>query len=145
MVSYWSAANFVNFLKRLHIDTEPTQVSLGFSRDQGAFEWATASFKALFSQRRNILSPRMWRIFFDIVRFNHFAIDLLSADGDEYAQGLANGVTNHVETIGQYLDRNGYSQAFRDEYLLPMVAAASWTNPDKTTLDFPATTLVRYL
>jgi len=25
-----------------------------------------------------------------------------------------------TETLGDYLDRNGYSQAFRDNYLLPM-------------------------
>ncbi|KAI9158647.1 Cytochrome c oxidase assembly protein COX11 [Paramyrothecium foliicola] len=140
--------NFVNFLKRLHIDTEPTKVSLGFSRDHGAFEWATANLATLFSQRRNIFSPKMWRMLFDIARFNHFAVELLADDENEHRNGSTNGSTSHaehMESIGQYLDRNGYSKSFKDEYLLPMVAAASWTNPDKTTLDFPAKTLVRYL
>ncbi|KAF7927219.1 hypothetical protein EAE99_005550 [Botrytis elliptica] len=49
------------------------------------------------------------------------------------------------ETIGQYLDREGYSDAFRDDYLIPMTAAVWSTSPDKCSLEFPAVTLVRFM
>ncbi|KAL8961554.1 MAG: hypothetical protein Q9183_005292 [Haloplaca sp. 2 TL-2023] len=49
------------------------------------------------------------------------------------------------QSIGEYLDREGYSDAFRDDYLIPMTAAVWSTAPDKASLEFPAITLVRFL
>ena len=49
------------------------------------------------------------------------------------------------ESIGKYLEREGYSDAFRDDYLIPMTAAVWSTSPDKCSLEFPAVTLVRFL
>ncbi|KAL2140966.1 hypothetical protein VTI28DRAFT_3011 [Corynascus sepedonium] len=125
--------NFLNFLKRIGVKTEPTDMSFSVSRDQGWFEWAGSSLSAIFCQRGNLLSPSMWRMLFDVVRFNNFAVDLLKADHPT------------EETIGEYLDRQGYSNAFRDNYLIPLTAATWSTSPDKCALDFPAVTLVRFL
>lgn len=126
-------ANFLNFLHRIGVKTTPTEMTFSVSRDQGLFEWAGSSLGALFCQRDNLLSPKMWRMLFDIVRFNQFALNILR--DDEPAD----------ETIGEYLDRQGYSHAFRDNYLLPMAAAVWSTSPDKCALDFPAATLVRFM
>lgn len=49
------------------------------------------------------------------------------------------------ETIGEYLFREGYSDGFRDDYLIPLVAMMWSTSPDKCTLEFPIATLVRYM
>lgn len=122
---------------------------MGFSvsRDNGAFEWATSSLGAIFSQKRRIFSPRTWRMIFDILRFNQFALDLLHTQKDDRPSG-SNSAVNGVdaeETIGAYLARQGYSDAFRDDYLLPIAAALWSTSPDKCSLDFPAATLVRFL
>ncbi|KAK2735453.1 amine oxidase [Colletotrichum kahawae] len=139
--------NFINFLKRVKVDTVPTEMTFGVTRDHGLFEWAGTSLDALFSQRKNIFSLRMWRMIFDIIRFNQFALDLLMAD-DEHDAAAMNGYSKGAkreETIGEYLDREGYSDAFRDDYLIPMTAAVWSTSPDKCTLDFPAVTLVRFM
>ncbi|KAI8310700.1 hypothetical protein K4K61_000304 [Colletotrichum sp. SAR11_59] len=139
--------NFINFLKRVKVDTVPTEMTFGVTRDHGLFEWAGTSLDALFSQRKNIFSLRMWRMIFDIIRFNQFALDLLMAD-DENVAAAMNGYSKGAkreETIGEYLDREGYSDAFRDDYLIPMTAAVWSTSPDKCTLDFPAVTLVRFM
>lgn len=86
---------------------------------------------------------------FDIIRFNQFALDILiNEEEDKHHCHVGNAMMNHLskeETIGDYLDREGYSEAFRDEYLIPMTAAVWSTSPDKCTLDFPAVTLVRFL
>ena len=124
-------------------------MTFGVSRDHGLFEWAGTSLSAVFAQRRNLFSPRMWRMIFDIIRFNQFALDLLSKEhkSEEYTDGEINGVhlADPQETIGQYLEREGYSDAFRDDYLIPMTAAVWSTSPDKCTLEFPAVTLVRFM
>jgi len=130
-------------------------MTFGVSRDQGLFEWAGTSLSAVFAQRRNLFSPRVWRMIFDIIRFNQYALDLLKAEerSEEYVNGNSNDDTNgytvhyaeEQESIGQYLAREGYSDAFRDDYLIPMTAAVWSTSPDKATLEFPAVTLVRFM
>lgn len=108
-------------------------MSFAVSRDQGLFEWSGSTLDSLFCQRGNLLSPSMWRMLFDVMRFNMFALDVLRAHDPT------------DETIGEYLDREGYSRAFRDNYLIPMTAAIWSTSPDKCNLDFPAVTLIRFL
>ena len=49
----------------------------------------------------------MYRMIFDIVRFNTFATDLLDTPEGEGGTSLQ-----------RYLDENGYSCAFRDNYLI---------------------------
>ena len=105
-------------------------MTFGISRDGGAFEWSGTSLGALFAQRSNILKPSFWRMIFDIVRFNQFALDLLSIPPCSAAAKEAN-----EESIGQYLERNGYSDAFRDDYLIPMTACVWSTDADKCALD----------
>lgn len=148
------AANFIRFLERINVPTVPTEMTLSVSRDHGIFEWAWTSLDSIFCQRRHLFSPRTWRIIFDIVRFNQFALDLLiDYDSERSTTHLVNGNGNHVhswrskaeETIGEYLERERYSDAFRDDYLLPMTAAVWSLSPDKSTLECPAVTLVRFL
>lgn len=130
-------------------------MTFGVSRDQGLFEWAGTSLSAVFAQRSNLLRLRMWRMIFDIIRFNQYALDLLSEkEGSEEDPSGANGTGadfrhNHKprrqQSIGDYLDREGYSEGFRDDFLIPMTAAVWSTSPDKCTLEFPAVTLVRFM
>ncbi|KUJ18213.1 FAD/NAD(P)-binding domain-containing protein [Mollisia scopiformis] len=148
--------NFIAFLKAIKVPTVPTEMTFGVSRDQGTFEWAGTSLSAVFAQRKNIFFPRLWRMIFDIIRFNQFALDLLKEEekSEEFTMeinGNGNGNGSHIhhakkqETIGEYLDREGYSDAFRDDYLIPMAAAVWSTSPDKCSLEFPAITLVRFM
>lgn len=139
----------MNFLNRLGIETDPTDFSFGTSRDRGAFEWATKGLSSVFGQRRNLFSKRMWKMLFDIIRFNQFALDLLISE--ENATKYSNGgssMMDHIddeETIGEYLDREDYSDAFRDDYLVPLIAALWSISPGKSPMDFPAAQLVRFL
>lgn len=127
--------NFIAFLAELGVKTIESQMTFGVSRDRGAFEWSGTSGSALFAQPSNALRPSFWRMIFDIVRFNMFALDLLSAPG----------APSEELTIGEYLEREGYSDAFRDDYLIPMTACVWSTGPDKCALEFPALTLVRFM
>ncbi|KAK7189303.1 amine oxidase [Paraphaeosphaeria sporulosa] len=127
--------NFIAFLKELGVKTIASEMTFGVSRDNGAFEWSGTSLGALFAQRGNTLRPSFWRMIFDIVRFNMFSLDLLSSPA----------APSNDLTIGEYLEREGYSDAFRDDYLIPMTACVWSTGPDKCALEFPALTLVRFM
>jgi predicted NAD/FAD-binding protein len=85
---------------------------------------------------------------FDIIRFNQFALDVLA---DEEEGGIARLGFPAKDwkrvaemSIGDYLDQEGYSQGFRDDYLIPMTAAVWSTSPDKASLEFPVQTLIRF-
>lgn len=152
--------NFIAFLKAIKVPTAPSEMTFGVSRDHGAFEWAGTSLSSLFTAWKSVFSPRLWRMLFDVIRFNQFALDLLK--NEEQSQVPVNGDGPHEsephicmngddhkeenqETIGEYLEREGYSDAFRDDYLIPMTAAVWSTSPDKCSLQFPALTLVRFM
>lgn len=75
---------------------------------------------------------------FDIIRFNTFALDVLEKESALAGAG-------RQETLGTYLNREGYSQAFKYDYLIPMTAAVWSTSPDKCALDFPVVTLIRFM
>ncbi|KEF57617.1 uncharacterized protein A1O9_05535 [Exophiala aquamarina CBS 119918] len=142
--------NFIHFLRELGLPPKKTDMTFGVSRDQGTFEWAGTSLSSIFAQRRNLFRLRMWRLIFDIVRFNEFALDLLQEQTESENDPQSVGSTSKVagpsnESIGDYLDRERYSQEFRDDYLIPMTAAVWSTSPDKCSLEFPAITLVRFM
>lgn len=133
-----SVANFINFLNEMKLETEPTRMDLSVPRDFGTFEWAGKDLASVFCQRKNLFSAHIWRMLFDIVRFNQFALDVLI---DAYDQDTV----TWSEPIGRYLDRHGYSEAFRDGYLIPITAAVWSTSPERCIDEFPTLTLIRFL
>ncbi|KAL8830750.1 MAG: hypothetical protein Q9191_001250 [Dirinaria sp. TL-2023a] len=144
--------NFISFLKDIEVSSVPTSMDFGVSRDQGLFEWSGTSLSAVFAQKSNLFSAHMWRLLFDFVRFNQFALDLLSEDEESEvdpagSDGPGTNAQNprQQQSIGEYLAEHNYSDAFKDDYLIPMTAAVWSTTPDKVSLEFPAITLVRFM
>ena len=127
-------------------------MTFGVSRDRGLFEWSGTSLATVFAQKSNLFNPRMWIMLFDIIRFNQFALNLLSEEDESENYPSAShdipsklGKPRHQQSIGEYLQKENYSEAFRDDYLIPMTAAVWSTAPDKASLEFPAVTLVRFM
>jgi predicted NAD/FAD-binding protein len=79
--------------------------------------WAICTFKATAALTR--FNPRLYRMLFDIIRFNLFATDLLQKEGK----------ANEAISIGEYLDKGGYSDAFKQDYLFVRRDIASLTSP----------------
>ncbi|KAF7977188.1 hypothetical protein HWV62_4429 [Athelia sp. TMB] len=134
--------NFLRFLK-LHPEVSilKTEMTFSVSRDNGLFEWAGDNLFTIFIQPQRLLDPNHWRLIYDVLRFNACARRLvvgwsLEKDGSSGFGPLS---------IGEYLEKEGYSAAFRDNYLIPMTAAIWSTPPDKCAMDFPARTLIQFL
>jgi predicted NAD/FAD-binding protein len=140
-------ANFTAFLEAINAPTVLTHMTYSVSRDGEFFEWSGKSLRAAFAQRKNLFSLRMWRMIFDIIRFNQFALDLFMVDEHNEECTHEDGCqhTERVETIRQYLERKGYSRAFRENYLIPRAAAAWSTSPEDCPLELPAVTLLRFM
>ncbi|AWK89962.1 NAD(P)/FAD-dependent oxidoreductase [Azospirillum thermophilum] len=123
--------NLVALFDHLGVATRATDMSFSASLDGGRVEYAGSTLGTLFAQKSNLLRPRFWRMLRDLLRFYREAPRLLS---DPAADGL---------TLGQVLDRGGYSDAFVRDHLLPM-AAAIWSSPVETMRDHPAAAFVRF-
>jgi predicted NAD/FAD-binding protein len=86
----------------------------------------------LFAQRTNLLSWRFLTMVRDILRFNKESI----AD-------LDSGAVNDAQTLGEYLERNRYSESFQKHYLTAM-GSAIWSADCATILDFPLSFFLRF-
>ena len=115
----------------LGVESQPTTMSFALKNERSGLEYNATSLGGLFCQTRNIVSPRLWRMVRDILRFYREAPALLDAPG--------NG-----PTLGEHLEANRYSDAFRDDHLVPM-ASALWSSPSTQVLRFPAKYLVRFM
>ena len=118
------------FFEQLGVVTAASD--MGFSVQVGkSLEWAGNSLSSVFTQRKNLLNPRFWRMPKDMLRFN------------KAATGFALAPPNTTQTLGEYLIANGNSDALRDWYLIPM-AAAIWSCPTETMLAYPMATFSRF-
>ena len=121
--------NLTALFAHLGVATQPSEMSFAVSLDDGRLEYAGTDLTGLFAQRRNLFRPRFLAMLRDLLRFYREAPGKLA--------GL------ETLSLGAFLDRDGYGHAFRDDHLLPM-AAAIWSGPSRTLLDFPAASFVRF-
>ncbi|MES1929768.1 putative amine oxidase [Salinisphaera dokdonensis CL-ES53] len=123
--------NFEGLLAELDVPTADSDMSFAVSIGRGAVEWAGDSWRTLFAQKSRLLDSRHWRMIADIVRFNRQARHLIATDALPSM------------SLGEFLDRNNYSDAFAARYLLPM-AAAIWSTPTANMRDFPVGPFMRF-
>lgn len=119
--------NLARLFDVIGVPTQESDMSFALSLDR-AFEYG-ASLGGVLAAPQNLLQPRFLLMLRDIDRFRRTGAGLEA--GPE-------------ETIDSLLRRNGYSEAFRREYLYPMTGAI-WS----TSLDgigaYPAAAILRFL
>ena len=126
----------VRLFETLDVPTVPSEMtfSVRLTGDgTRAIEWAGNDLNTVFIQRRNLIEPRFLRMLADLLRFNR--------QTSRIARDARSALSTW--TVGEFLDANGYSQAFRDWYLLPM-AAAIWSCSTAQMREFPLATFVNF-
>lgn len=123
--------NFCQLLDELGIESEPTEMSFSVHNDASGLEYNATSLNKLFCQRKNLVSPRFYRMLWDLLRFYRQAPALLN---DE----------NNRQTLAEYLASHHYSDIFIHDHLLPM-ACALWSGPGNSLLEMPARFLVAFM
>lgn len=125
----------VSLFEELEVETVATDMSFSVKLPLGKrmLEWAGANLDTVFTQRRNLFSPRFMVMLRDILRFNREATAMALADDSDAA----------AISLGDYLSGQGYSREFCDWYLLPM-AGCIWSCPTAQMLAFPLSTFVRF-
>ncbi|KID63324.1 amine oxidase, partial [Metarhizium hybridum] len=138
---------FNTFLGDLGIKTIPTDMSFGVTTTDKTFEWSSRSMGSFVATLTLLLSPWVWRLIFDIVRFSLFAEDILYERGTTPRRGEEEScpMSTPLESIGSYLIRQGYSSQFTTYFLIPMVAAPWCIDPDEFSRSFPARPLIHFM
>ena len=121
--------NLVRLFETLGVATEPSDMSFSVSIGAGAFEYGARAL-GLLAQPSNLLRPSYARLVREIVRFSREAKALVGMSA--------------TESTGDWLARAGYSAAFRDDFLLPMVACI-WSSNLAEMRSYPAATMAGFL
>lgn len=125
--------HLVELFKTLDVPIAPAEMSFAVSLPESGLEWAGTNLDSVFAQRRNLLRPRFLRMLADIMRFNTLTTDIASRNAEREL----------AEPLGAFLTRHKFSEAFRDDYFLPM-AGCIWSCPTEQMLAFPVSNMIRF-
>ena len=130
----YNEANYPNLtalFSHLGVPTKVSNMGFAVSLDDGRVEYGGDNLVTLFSQWRNLVSPRFWAMLRDLVRFYR------------EAPGHACALDAEATSLGDYLTAQGYGQAFQDDHLIPQ-AAAIWSASARDIRDYPAASFIRF-
>ncbi|ROQ42755.1 putative NAD/FAD-binding protein [Marinobacter sp. 3-2] len=121
----WTYPNFIKLMERLGVPSEVSDMSFSVDCSSTGLQYNGTSLNTLFAQRKNLFNLPFLKMVREILRFNK-----------ETRADLEAGNINNEETLGEYLNRNGYSRYFRNYYIVPM-GAAIWSAPEIVLEQFP--------
>ena len=124
--------NFVTLLDRLGVASQPSEMSFSVRNERTGLEYRGTNLNTLYAQRANALRPSFTRMLLDIVRFNRRARRLVTEGADLDL------------SLEQFIEQGGYSQRFRDDFLVPL-GASIWSADPETFLRFPAEAYCRFM
>ena len=120
--------NLVRLFDDLRVTYKPTDMSFSVQHLPSGLEFSSQSF---FAQKKNYFNPRFYQLLLEINKFYREAGETLY--NNQYA----------FTSIGNYVQEKRYSQAFVDQYLIPM-GSALWSTPPDTTLQYPVRSMVDF-
>ncbi|MBB5203009.1 putative NAD/FAD-binding protein [Inhella inkyongensis] len=123
----------IELFRQLEVPLAASDMSFSVQQRTQGIEWSGSSLATVFAQARNLLRPAFLGMLADLLRFNRECTALAQA-GDDAAL---------AESVGDFLARRRFGTAFRELYLLPMVACI-WSCPTQQMLQFPIGTLIRF-
>jgi len=127
----------IALLAELGVETAPSDMSFSVqvpgAHGAGALEWSGSNLTTVFSQKRNLLSPRFLGMLADLLRFNRLCTQV-AVKGEE---------SELSEPLQAFLERHRFGTAFRDWYFLPMLGCI-WSCPTDQMLLFPVATMIRF-
>ncbi len=121
--------NLTALFDLLGVSSVPTEMHFSVSARDRDIEYASGGLSGLFADLRNLTRPRFISMVADILRF--------------YAQAPALAQSDNDLSLGEFLRLKRYGKSFISDHLLPM-AAAIWSCPVGTILNFPAKSLALF-
>ena len=124
--------NFIKMMDQIGIASKPTEMSFSVQNKATGLEYNGHNLDTLFAQRRNLLRPRFYYFIIEILRFNS-----LSKKAHQSSQ-------SNEGSLGDFLDKHGFSDYFATHYVLAMTAAI-WSASINSCRDFPLQFFLNFL
>ncbi|OWA22777.1 amine oxidase [Streptomyces sp. CS159] len=126
--------NLLRLFGELGVATQQSEMSMSVRCEGCGLEYAGARGPAgLLARPRNALHGPYLRMLAQVPRFHRAARRLLDGGADD-----------PEPTLGEFLDREGFSPYFRAHFMTPVVSAV-WSCDAATALRYPAAYLFRFL
>lgn len=126
----WTYPNFTALMEYLDQPMLATQMSFSVSAENGRYEYSGNNLATILGRPRQWVDPSHWRMVRELHRFYTTA---------EKHKAL---VPEHV-TLGQYLESEGYGEAFMRRHILPM-AGAIWSAGRDDIAQYPFAAFVEF-
>ncbi|GAA3907888.1 FAD-dependent oxidoreductase [Streptomyces lacrimifluminis] len=125
--------HLLRLFDELGVPTQESEMSMSVRCEGCGLEYAGARGPAgVFAQPRNLLRGPYLRLLAEVPAFHRAARRLLARGGEQ------------ALTLGEFLDREGYSSYFRSHFMTPVVSAV-WSCDAVTAQRYPAAYLFRFL
>jgi hypothetical protein len=128
---------FTALLAELGVPHQPTDMALSVRCRACRLEYGMRGLSAALAWKRNVLRPSFTGMFLDIARFFRRAKAWLAG----FSPGA--GAPSTDMTVGEFLERGGYGDAFVRHWLLP-TAGAVWSAPAGAVRAYSARMLLRF-
>ncbi|CAM6105924.1 unnamed protein product [Calypogeia fissa] len=130
--------HMVTFFEELGVVIETSDMSFAVSLGEGrGCEWGSTSLGGLFAQKRNVVNPFFWNMIREIVKFEKDVLRFLQMVESDDAS------IDRNLTLGEFLQSHGYSQKFRECYLIP-VCGSIWSCNSEQVLSFSAVSILTF-
>ena len=121
--------NFIEFLDRLGVAKENTNMSFSVNYPKENFEWSGKDINSLIFKNKNFFSIKFYKIIMGILKFNILAkINIKSF--------------NELK-IDKFLKKFNFSTEFKKYYLYPMCSSI-WSNPINKIKDYKTQFLIKF-
>lgn len=115
----------------LGVQLRDSDMTFGYHDIPSGLQYCGTGLDGLFAQRTNLFKPSFHRMVKDTLRF------FKTAEADRQDDSLIE------QTLGRYLERNGFRDEFINHHLIPM-GSAIWSTPCEQMMDFPARSFLQF-
>lgn len=120
--------NFSRWLETLQVSSQVSDMSFAVKDTVSSLEYGTTDLRAVLANPSQLVRPAYWAMWRDLLRFYHTL-----SDGDIPDM-----------TLGDYLRKNRFSEAFIHSHIAPMCAAL-WSQPANECLSLALTHVVAFM
>ncbi len=128
----WTYPNFIKLMEKLGVKNQASEMSFSVRNHSTGLEYNGNTINSLFAQRRNIISPRFWRLVLDILKFNKVC-----------KQAIEDDIDTQSITLIQFIKQHKLSDQFVQNYILPMCAAI-WSTSLEASANFPLSFFLKF-
>ncbi|KAL2835180.1 hypothetical protein BDW59DRAFT_4785 [Aspergillus cavernicola] len=129
--------NLVSLLYHLMIPTTAAPFSFGVLEDTAVLKWHISILKSIILCPQILCKLETYRLLLDAVSLRYLGANVLAKPAPEAA--------DVQDLTDNYLSDNGYSESFRDRYLVPLLSMLWRTNAGRFLPRLPVKALARSL